>query len=144
MILTGDAIRRACAAGDIIIDPFNPRHLNPNSYNYRLQPSLLEVIPTDPGTPHYHEHQISEGGFLLRPGCLYLGSTVECIGSSRYVMVLSGRSTMGRLGLFVNITADLGHCGSASQWTLEITVVQPLRVYANMVVGQVSFWVQQG
>ena len=55
--------------------------------------------------------------------------------------LLLGRSSIGRLGIFLNVTADLGHIGSCSHWTLEITVVQPVRIYPGTKIGQVSFWV---
>lgn len=145
MILTGHAITRARARGDITLVPFDPAAVNPNSYNYKLGPELIEfpewqVSPQQPGT----RHTIPEEGFLLMPGKLYLGSTLERIGSKRYAMSLIGRSTIGRLGMWLQVTADLGHVGANHHWTLEIKVVQPLRVFASMTVGQVSFWRCQG
>src|SRR5262249_42758117 len=79
-----------------------------------------------------------------QPGMLYLGATHERIGSRQYVMTLLGRSSIGRLGIFLNITADLGHLGSESCWTLEIRVVQAVRVYPRMKIGQVAFWLVEG
>ena len=83
-------------------------------------------------------------GYLLRPGRVYLGATQEVIGSERYVTLLLGRSSIGRLGIFLNVTADLGHLGSCSRWTLELTAVQPVRIYPRMKIGQVSFWLTDG
>jgi dCTP deaminase len=83
-------------------------------------------------------------GFLLRPGRIYLGSTLEIIGSDTYVPSLIGRSSLGRLGLFLQITADLGHLGTKHCWTLELKTVQPLIIYAGMRIGQVSFWKPEG
>ncbi len=83
---------------------------------------------------------LSSRGYVLNPGKVYLGATLERIGSDRYVTLLLGRSSIGRLGIFLNVTADLGHLGSCSHWTLELTVVQPVRVYPGMKIGQVSFW----
>ena len=57
---------------------------------------------------------------------------------------LIGRSSVGRLGLFLQITADLGQLGAKHSWTLELKVVQPLIVYPMMKIGQVSFWVPEG
>jgi dCTP deaminase len=51
---------------------------------------------------------------------------------------------MGRLGLWLQVTSDLGHLGTCHHWTLELNVVQPLRVYAGMRIGQVTFWVPRG
>lgn len=144
MILTGLEITAAVARGDITLGPWTEGQLNPNSYNFRLGQKLLHVA--DP-TGFFDDPQtmsIGPGGVVLRPGSLYLGVTAEMIGSSRYVMTLLGRSSMGRLGLFLNATADLGHAGSCSHWTLELSVVQPLRVYAGLQVGQIAFWRQAG
>jgi dCTP deaminase len=87
---------------------------------------------------------LSDSGVVLEPGILYLGATFEIIGSTKYVITLLGRSSIGRLGLFLNVTADLGHTGSISRWTLEMKVVQPLRIYPLMRIGQVAFWFQTG
>jgi dCTP deaminase len=146
MILTGSRILQAWQAGDVFIDPFVASSLNPNSYNYHLGDSLLEVrgAAADDTPPVSAVGTTAGGGFLLRPRRLYLAATHEIIGSRRYVTTLLGRSSMGRLGLFLNVTADLGHAGSSSRWTLELTVVQPLVVYPRMPIGQVAFWVQSG
>ncbi|MDP5280067.1 hypothetical protein Q9Q95_14125 [Sphingomonas sp. DG1-23] len=143
MILTGQAIANAIENGDIEIESFEPDQLNPNSYNYRLGPEVIEVASTHP----YRlgdAIKIPDAGLVLHPHRLYLAATAEIIGSRRYVTTLLGRSSVGRLGLFLNVSADLGHAGSRSRWTLELTVVQPLRVYGGMVVGQVAFWGQEG
>jgi dCTP deaminase len=137
MILTGPAIRTAVKKGILTIEPFNEANINPNSYNYHLADSLL--ILRSGGAP-LREVTMSGTGFVLKPGKVYLGSTLERMGSDQYVTLLLGRSSIGRLGIFVNITADLGHLGSCSRWTLELTVVQPVRVYPRMAIGQVSFW----
>lgn len=144
MILTGPQIRSAYEAGDLLIDPFDPRNLNPNSYNFHLGPIILEkLLGKHDETRPMHANDVSTG-VLLEPGKLYLGATEELIASNLFVVTLLGRSSLGRLGLFLNVTADLGHSGSMSQWTLEMTVVQPLKVYAGMTIGQISFWVQSG
>lgn len=143
MILTGPAIGQAVERGDITIDPFDPDLLNPNSYNYRLG-NVLKVAVGGPADPHKEAElatiHIPVGGYELQPGTVYLGVTAEQIGSPRYVASLIGRSSLGRLGCFLQISADLQQLGSLHRWTLEITVVQPLTVYPGMRVGQVSFW----
>lgn len=147
MILTGPEIKKQHSLQRIHISPFLENNLNPNSYNYRLNKELLEVIdnPIDPKSPsRYRKIVLTEQGYLLQPGHLYLGSTVEEIGSSYYVPCLIGRSSLGRLGLFLQITADLGQLGAKHCWTLELKVVQPLIVYPFMKIGQVSFWSIEG
>jgi dCTP deaminase len=137
MILTGCAIQTAVRQKRITLQPFDPNNLNPNSYNYHLGDTLLV---SSSGKIKRQTVQLPQKGYVLRPGQTYLGATLELIGSKRYVTLLLGRSSIGRLGIFLNITADLGHIGSCSHWTLELTVVQPVRVYPKMSIGQVSFW----
>jgi dCTP deaminase len=141
MILLRSAISAAVHTGDIVIRPFEPQSLNPNSYNYRIGPELLAWSPL---RRQFGRIRFPGSGLLLNPGQLYLGSTLEHIGSRKYATLLLGRSSIGRLGLFVNITADLGHVGSEGQWTLELRVIQPLRIYPRQTIGQVSFWVSTG
>src|ERR1035438_2052658 len=137
MILTGPAMKSAVKSGDIALDPFDESNLNPNSYNYHLADSLLVL---GLGGKLARKVSLPAGGYVLRPGKVYLGATLEQIGSDRYVTLLLGRSSIGRLGIFLNVTADLGHIGSCSHWTLELTVVQPVRLYPWMRIGQESFW----
>jgi len=136
MILSGRQIAASVDRREITIDPFDPDLLNPNSYNYRLHPEILLCN----GNNKYSLITIPETGILIEPHLVYLAATLELIGSSQYVTTLLGRSSMGRLGLFLNITADFGHVGSLSKWTLELTAVQPLRIYPRMQIGQVAFW----
>jgi dCTP deaminase len=142
MILTGPEIQREVAAGQITIQPFNRQQLNPNSYNYRLGPrmSLIDSY----GAPLGPVINLRLAPLTLQPGRVYLAHTAEIIGSAKYVTMLNGRSSVGRLGMFLNFSADLGHLGPAHQWTLEIKVVQPLKVYFDMRVGQATFWVPAG
>lgn len=146
MILSGSEIKRQREIGAITIDPFDESAINPNSYNFRLGDQLTEVISDGIGGFTYKHHRLSTSaeGFLLSPQRMYLGTTDELIGSSQFVMTLLGRSSIGRLGLFLNITADFGHIGSTSRWTLELHVVQKLLVYPHMIIGQVAFWTSFG
>jgi len=141
MILTGHAIQKNVEKGRITLEPFDVGAINPNSYNYHLGAELLVLEPGEvaPGS-RYRRIQIPREGYMLQPGRLYLGQTFEKIGSRYYTTTLIGRSTMGRLGLWLQVTADLGHIGAEHHWTLEMKVVQPLRLYAGMPIGQVSFW----
>lgn len=140
MILTGAEIERQVAAGRICIEPFSTDRVNPNSYNYSLQRDLVKIDARG----HYEHLTIPSEGFVLEPGFLYLGATVERIGSNVYTTSLIGRSSIGRLGLFVQIDADLGQIGAVHCWTLELRATVPVRVYASMALGQVSFWETRG
>lgn len=137
MILTGNAILQARRRGSIVIEPFDERNLNPNSYNFHLLDTLLVKSAR---SRRWTRRRLTHRGVVLKPGTMYLGATVEMIGSVDHVMTLLGKSSVGRLGVFLNITADLGHLGARSRWTLEIAAVQPVRIYPGMSIGQVAFW----
>lgn len=137
MILTGPLIEDEVRTGRITIEPFHSEAVNPNSYNYRLGERLKCY---DDASGGFTEVQLPPEGFVLRPHRMYLGHTAEIIGSPVYAMSLIGRSSMGRLGLFLQLSADLGHTASCHRWTLEIVAARPIRLYPGMVVGQVSFW----
>ena len=146
MILTAKEISKEVKKGNIAIDPFDEKCLKPNSYIYHLSPNLIQVL--DVGDKRKKaktkELLIKERGLILEPNKLYLGTTVEEIGSKKFVTSLIGRNSMAKLGMFLQITADLGQLGKAHRWTLEIKVVQRLRIYPNMEIGQVTFWDTKG
>ena len=144
MILTGTAIENAQMEGDICISPFAPSQLNPNSYNYRLGKHLKVFKETKNGRPVFNDIELPDSGYVLQPHTMYLGHTKEIIGSKKYAMSLIGRSSMGRLGLFLQVSANLGHTTSCHQWTLELVAAKPIRLYPNMIIGQVTFWDNQG
>lgn len=147
MILTGPEIARQRDRGALTIEPFTTDQLNPVSYNYRLGGTLRthRAAVIDTHVAHeLEEFAIPADGAVLQPGRVYLGTTVEVIGSGLFVPSLIGRSSLGRLGMFLQFSADLGNVGSCHRWTLEIKVVQPTRVYAGMAAGQVTFWTTIG
>lgn len=143
MILTGSEIKKNVENGNIHITPFSDDMLNPNSYDYRIDYKLLELkdLPVDPKKQtSYREIDFSDEGYVLAPNKTYLANTFEEIGSDVFVPLLIGKASMGRLGLFLQITADLGNLGAKHKWTLELKVVQPLKIYPMMRIGQISFW----
>lgn len=144
MILTGPKIEHAVKWGDITIKPFYEKQVNPNSYNFHLFPTILKVSAIENNEFIHETIELPDSGYILKPNILYLGATFEIIGSKVYAMTILGKSSLGRLGLFLNSTADLGHFGSISQWTLELSVVQPLKIYPQMTIGQIAFWTQNG
>jgi len=147
MILTGPEIADNWRRGRIIIDPFVPEHCNPNSYNFRLADTLrvYDEFPLDPKRPnHYVELQIPPEGFVLEPCRLYLGATMEILGSEHYAPTYAARSSVARLGLFINLSASLGDIGFIGQWTLQLFTMHPLRIYAGMRIGQMMWWQPQG
>ena len=58
--------------------------------------------------------------------------------------MLDGRSSGGRYGLSVHICVGFGDIGFDGNWTLEITVEHPLRLYPGDEIAQVSYFVPYG
>jgi dCTP deaminase len=143
MILTGSEILKNIEGGKIVISPFNISQLNPNSYNFTLGNKLVvynNYILDAKKNNEARELIIPDSGITLATGTIYLGHTQEEIGSNNFVPIIRGRSSVGRLGLFINITADLIDMGSINQLTLQLNAVQPVTIYPGMQIGQVTFW----
>jgi len=143
MILTGPQIESAVAQGDIVIRPLRKRQLAPNSYDFRLGNRCCIYTAKTLDAAKENQTQtftIPKRGMVLKPNRVYLINTEETMGSRRYVPIIRGRSSVGRLGIFINITADLIDLGSINQWTLQLHAVHPVRVYPGMLIGQVTFW----
>ncbi|WP_327417349.1 dCTP deaminase [Streptomyces sp. NBC_01233] len=141
MILTGPAIAAAREAGLITIDPYDPDRLSPNAYDWRLG-STLHVCEgdLDAASPTaFSELPLPDDGYVLEPGNLYLGHTLERTGSEAYAQLLNGDRTSGSLGIWVHVSAPLGHQGHAIRWTLEIRATRPVRVRPGMTFGKLVF-----
>lgn len=168
MILTKDAIEREIQEGRIDIEPLTPELFNPNSVNVRLHDELF-VYDVDRSTiftriarkilssqwcdrlnlppseidlkriPEARQIKIPSEGLVLMPGTLYIGSTVERTHSPHHVPLYEGRSSMARVGLESHVCAGWGDVGFNGNWTLEIRVTYPTRVYPHMEIGQVGF-----
>ncbi|MDR0886667.1 MAG: dCTP deaminase [Clostridiales Family XIII bacterium] len=142
MILSGLEIKKQIESGDIAIEPFDEKYLNPNSYNLRLHNEMLvytdEIL--DMKKPlHTEKIIIPEEGLILQPGKLYLGRTFEKTATNYYVPMLEGRSSIGRLGLYIHVTAGFGDVGFSGYWTLEIQCVQPVKIYPMVEICQVYY-----
>ena len=141
MILSGQEIKKHMGK-EIIIEPFDEKRINPNSYNLSLAGELLvydnHVLDMKEPNP-VSRIIIPEDGLLLEPNRLYLGRTNEYTSTSRYVPMLEGRSSTGRLGLFIHVTAGFGDIGFSGYWTLEIFCVQPVRIYPNVEMCQIYY-----
>ncbi|SRR6056297_632527 len=141
MILSGEEIQRKMGS-DILIDPFDVDRLNPNSYNLRLHDELLiyEEIVLDARTPNrYRRIGIPPEGIVLQPHQLYLGRTVERTETHNLVPMVASRSSLTRLGLFVNTNSGFGDVGFCGCWTLELCCVQPIRIYAGIQICQILY-----
>lgn len=157
-ILTGKEIHKQVLLHEIEISPFDEKCLNSVSIDLRLGDKfavysknagwsnegtvtrLKSQEPLDAADENYTiSGTIPHHGMVLRPGILYLMHTVERVYTKFYVPVLDGKSSIGRLGIKVHETAGYGDPGFNGQYTLEVTVVHPVRIYPNMRFCQMRF-----
>lgn len=163
MILSDRMIREARARGEIVIEPWDDECLGSNSYDIHLGDTLKTYRDTTPlfddegnivteyGYAERRKvldcsiewptvrHKIGPRGFVLQPGVLYLGVTQEYTETLKHVPFLDGKSSAGRLGVPIHCTAGRGDVGFKNHWTLEIWVVQPVRLFAGMPIGQLIY-----
>lgn len=162
-VLTGPEIERVQAGfydedrRRIVIDPPSP-HVGPNSADLTLGNVLRYVLPGPDGvldtrgTPATRDYPIPSEGVVLPPGAFVLGTTVERTATEGLMPWIDGRSTTGRFGLMVHVTAGKGDDGFGAgpdgprPWTLEIVNVSghPLRIYAGRRIAQVFFFTLVG
>ncbi|RMG59339.1 MAG: dCTP deaminase [Bacteroidetes bacterium] len=143
MILSDTRILEAIAQGHILIEPFRRDCLGSNSYDVHLGRYLATYQDRELDARKHNgiiELLIPEEGFVLQPNTLYLGVTEEYTETHQHVPFLEGKSSVGRLGIHIHATAGKGDVGFCNTWTLEITVAQPVRVYAGMPVGQLIYF----
>jgi dCTP deaminase len=125
-----------------VIDPFDDARLNPNSYNLTLHDELMvyeESTLDMRESNRVRRIAIPPEGLELAPGRLYLGRTIERTETRGLVPMIEGRSSIGRLGLFVHVTAGFGDIGFCGYWTLEMFAVQPIRIYAGVAICQIFY-----
>lgn len=148
MILSDVGIEEAVNRGDIIIHGFDKKRLNPNSYDVTLGKKLLvydknwdldDVLDCAKEDPT-REIIIPSEGYILEPGELYLGTTQEYTETHNLVPMINGKSSWGRKGITIHITAGQGDNGFQGNWTLEITVVKRIRVYPGMPIAQLVWF----
>jgi len=141
MILSGDEILSQLGH-NILIEPFRKEYLNPNSYNLTLHDEIMvyeEVVLDMRKMNRTRRIQIPESGLVLKPDQIYLGRTAERTETHNLVPMIEGRSSVGRLGLFVHATAGFGDVGFCGYWTLELFAVQPVRIYPGVPICQIFY-----
>jgi dCTP deaminase len=147
MILSDSRILEEIKKGTIVIEPFDVKNLGSNSYDVHLGKYLAMYNDTmlDARKHNTISHfEIPDDGYVLLPGYLYLGVTQEYTESHAHVPFLEGKSSTGRLGIDIHATAGKGDVGFCNAWTLEISCVQPVRVYTGMPIGQLIYFNPDG
>lgn len=147
MILSDTKILEHIESGDIVIEPFDRKLLGGNSYDVHLSKHIATYIDGELDAKKHNKvkhFEISDEGFLLEPGQLYLASTEEYTETHKHVPFLEGKSSTGRLGIDIHATAGKGDVGFCNFWTMEISVTKPVRVYASMPIGQLIYYAVEG
>ena len=142
MILSVIEIKRQYELGNIYISDFDEKRLGPNSYNLRLDNKLL--VYTNPILDMKKDNPVEEiiipkEGYILEPGRLYLGKTIEYTKSGNFAPMIEGRSSVARLGIKVHLTAGFGDVGNELAWTLEIEASKHVRIYAGVEICQIYY-----
>ena len=141
LILSGLEIEKHINS-EIIITPFDRKKLNPNSYNLSLHNELLiytEEILDMKKQNKTEKIIIPSEGLVMEPGKLYLGRTKEYTKTEKYIPMLEGRSSIGRLGICIHVTAGFGDVGFSGYWTLELFCVQPVKIYPDVQIAQIYY-----
>ena len=150
MILGDRDIRAAIEDGSIIIDPFDAVKVQPASYDLTLS-SSFKCFPVsnicDLGkTYDYEKYMVkvdaSDSGIELGPGEFCLGVTQERVAvSDRVLGRIEGKSSLGRLGLLVHLTAGFVDPGWDGPLTLEFYNASPnsLILRPGQRIAQISF-----
>ena len=147
MILSDTRILEEIGKGTIVIEPYDRECLGSNSYDVHLGPHLATYRNRELDARKHNEidhFEIPEAGYLLLPEVFYLGVTLEYSETHAHVPFLEGKSSTGRLGIDIHATAGKGDVGFCGNWTLEISVKQPVRVYRGMPIGQLIYFPVEG
>ena len=143
MILSDQLIQQEIANGNILIEPYRPECLGTNSYDVHLGRYLATYKDRVLDAKQHNQVEyilIPDEGYVLDPHTLYLGVTEEYTETHKHVPFLEGKSSTGRLGIDIHATAGKGDVGFCNTWTLEVSVAQPVRIYAGMPIGQLIYF----
>lgn len=148
-MLSDSEILACMSNGEVVISPFEPRNLGPNSYDvtlgefyYREQPCRADAVFNIYSEAHVWgvwggpiealtAGQLRRDGeniaptdrvILLGPGESILAHTNEFIGGrSNVTSMMKARSSFGRCFITVCRCAGMGDVGYINRWTMEIT-----------------------
>jgi dCTP deaminase len=147
MILSDKKILELIKKKQIVIEPFDISNMGGNSYDVHLSKHFAQYVDKTLDAKKHNKikhFEIPEKGFVLKPGELYLGATLEYTETHKHVPFLEGKSSTGRLGIDIHATAGKGDVGFCGFWTMEISTSKPVRVYPGMPIAQLIYYVVEG
>lgn len=150
MFLSDVDIKEAVRRGDIVLEPFHRKALQPASYDIKLG---NKFIVNDPHTtsyidpvkgihPNTREIDVEDGeSFMLHPGVSILGYSKERFGSEKYLIEVNGKSSLARIGLLVHNSAGLVNPGHYLNIALELCNLNnvPIVLRPDMEIAQLTF-----
>lgn len=150
MYLSDVDIKKAIKRGDIIIKDYDESRMQPASYDILLGNKFVvhntqSVAAIDPVRKIYPESKEiivgNDGHFILHPGVSILGTSVDYFGSDTYLIHLSGKSSLARIGLIIHNTAGIINPGHFLNITFELCNLNqmPIILRPNMRIGQILF-----
>lgn len=146
-MLSGEEIKRRMQTGDILIAPQDHIVINPNSVNLSLNKNIgyytepiLDLKKNNP----IESVTIGENGMVLYPDKIYVARTNEWTETNNLVPMMSGRSSLGRLGYHVHCSAGMGSIGYKGYWYMGVRPTIPIRVYENMKCCQIYYFTTEG
>lgn len=146
-MLSGNEIVSQMENKNIIVTPNDFIKINPNSVNVSLNPvvsRLTDSVIDSCGGNKSEEIIISEDGTILMPGECYIASTNEYTETHGFIPELNGRSSGGRLGMFIHCSGGLGDLGYKGNWRLGLRVIHPLKIYENNQIAQICYYTPTG
>ena len=150
MYLSDIDIKKAIKAGEITLSDFDAKRLQPVSYDILLGNKffLTEthtdgfIDPHKRKFPRAREIHIKDSEqFVLHPGVSVLAWSRDYFGSSEYLIQLSGKSSLARIGLIVHNTAGIVNPGDYLNITLELFNLNsiPIILHPGMEIAQLTF-----
>jgi dCTP deaminase len=150
MFLSDIDILAAVKAGEITLDPFDEKRLQPASYDILLGNKFVvndehSTHLVDPARKIYAETREIEVGdgeeFILHPGVSVLGISKEFFGSNHYLVQVGGKSSLARVGLMIHNTAGLINPGHFLYITFELCNLNnvPIVLRPGMEIAQLTF-----
>lgn len=150
MILSDRDILKRIEKGEIVIEPFERKNLQPSTVDLHLFDEIRVFNSFKTGVIDLKEKveasqvvKIGEDGLVIHPGEFFLGSTEERIVLPNDIAAkLEGRSSLGRLGLIIHATAGYVDPGFSGWLTFEISNLSrlPIKIYAGMRIAQICFF----
>jgi dCTP deaminase len=142
VILTRNRILEEIERKNILIEPFREECLGLNSYDLHLARHLLtfseRLLDAKTKNP-MDELIIPQDGLILHPGTFYLGVSEEYTETHKHVPFLDGTTSAARLGIIINPSSGKGSIGHCNTWTIEFSVIHPIRIYHGMPIAQLLF-----